>query len=725
MSIVENKHKRPILFRGEQLGRPGKSPNGFSADKVYPRTYEEALDFVKGELSDTVHDVSEMPTNIRTSEVVLTVKMAKGFLAKSYTPDMFFKHMNLVPVGSKVLMEDGVEKKLQFVRAKPSTLKEDIEQISKEEHSGFKTDLRKIDGLSVRNDVYDKVVGFDDSKDSEMLYDIEIILHAFSGDNRDEAVRKLQSFIGVDYPIRAKNYDSDGPTFVFVRLPIHIIQQLKDFNPLRTAHPFKFRMFENPYDKAVPATRMNLPSFATGNVEELPTVGIFDGGVSRSSEFMKPFVTKEIPLVDSISERAHGTLVAGTVIYGDLEDADNIRNVFPRAKVLSVRAFPETADQTSFDIIDGIERVVAANPDIDVFNISFGPDEPIDDEVTRFTYAIDRMAFKWHKLFVIAVGNSGQQADILKRIQSPSDAVNALGVGAFCRSKLNGLTRAPYSSIGPGREGAKIKPDILALGGSPEVPLNLIGELPNVIYKALGTSFAAPEVAAQAAILLANTDHQEIDFLAAKALLINGAKIQGDRASNENGWGFLIESSESLLTSDESSVTVVFSGSTFAKVYTNLRIPVPQNISAKSVRLTWTTVTLAEPDPNSSEAYTHVAVEETLYPDEDQLTASGNPKSKSANIFPKGVSETGRRKRYDWDTTVKHSRSVKPQNLKQPYLRIHAMTRDASEVEVDYAIALRIDVEHYDGDLYDDIRNEYKVLEPVQLSAQVQQNIQN
>lgn len=723
--MMESRHKRPILFRGEQLGRPGKSSNNPPVDKKYPRTYEEALRFVKGELTDAVRDVSEIPTSNRTSEVVLTVKLAKGFLAKSYTPEIFFKHMNLVPVGSKVLMEDGAQKKLQFVRAEPSTLEEDIERISKDKHSGFKEDLRKIERLSVRNDVYDKVVGFDDAQDSEMLYAVEIVLHAFTGTNRDEAVRKLQSFIGVDYPLTTRNYDIDGPTFVFVRLPLGIIEQLKAFNPLRTAHPFKFRMFQDPYDEAVPAMQMNLPDFAADDIDNLPTVGIFDGGVSRTSEYMEPFVTKEIPLVDSISQQEHGSLVAGTVIYGAFEDADNIRNVFPRAKVLSVRAFPESANQTSFDIIDGIERVVAANPDIDVFNISFGPDEPIDDEVTRFTYAIDRMAFRLHKLFVVAVGNSGQQPDILKRIQSPSDAVNALGVGAFCRNRLNELIRAPYSSIGPGREGAKIKPDILALGGSSEVPLNLIGQLPNVIYKTLGTSFAAPEVAAQAAILLANTDHQEIDVLAAKALLINGAKVQGGRASNENGWGFLTGSPESLLTSDESSVTIVFSGSTFAKVYTNLRIPVPQNISAKKVRLTWTTVTLAEPDPNSSEAYTHVAVEETLYPDESQYTDSGNPQSRSANIFPKNISETGRRKRYDWDTTVKHTTSVKPQHLKQPYLRIHAMTRDSSGIEVEYAIALRIDVEHYDGDLYEDIRNEYQVLQPVQLSAQVQQNIRN
>lgn len=722
---MENKYERPILFRGEQLGQPGGVPKRGGFDKEYPRTYEEALDFVQGELTNVVHDVSTIPINNRASEVVLTVKLAKGFLAKSYTPEMFFKHMNLVPVGSKVLTEDGAEKRLHFVRAEPSTLIEDVKQVSKESGSEFRKDLRKIDGVSVRNNVYEKVVGFDDDVDSKTLYATEIVLHAFTGSNKDEAISKLQLFIGDSYPINVKSYDEDGPTFVFSKLPIKVIKQLEEFNPLRTAHPFKFRMFQDPYEESVPAMQMSLPDLALENIEDLPTVGIFDGGISRNSEFIDPFITEEVPLVTSISQREHGSLVAGTVIYGNFDSADHIGNVFPRAKVLSVRAFPESVDQTPFDIIDGIERVVAAHPNIDVFNISFGPDEPIDDDVTRFTYSIDRMAFKWHKLFVVAVGNSGQQADILKRIQSPSDAVNALSVGAFCRNKLNRLIRAPYSSIGPGREGAKIKPDILALGGSAERPLNLIGETPNVIYKTLGTSFASPEVAAHAAILLANTDHQEIDFLAAKALIINGATIQGDKASDEAGWGFLTASPESLLTANESSVTVVFSGSTFAKVYTDLRIPVPRNIDASKVKLTWTTVTLAEPDPNSSEAYTHVAVEETLFPNETKFTNSGNPKSRSANIFPSNGSEDSRRKGYVWDTTVKHAISVRPKSLAQPYLRVHAMTRDASEVAVEYAIAMRIDVEKYDGDLYEDIRNEYRALEPIQLSARFQHNLRN
>lgn len=718
--MPENK-KRPILFHGEQLGRPGERSPHPPINKDYPRTYEEALEFVQSELNDVVNDVNKMAETQRTSEVVLTVKLAKGFLAKSYTPNTFFKQMNLVPIGSKLLKEDGVEKRLHFVRTYPEVLKEDVSQISQESLVGFKEDLRKIDGLSVKDNVYKKVVGLDNL--SEPLIPVEIVLHALDSNNKVEANEKLQALVGNDTPLKVVTYEEDGPTFVYGKLTKEKIARLSQFNPLRTAHPFQFRMLQDPFQELAPAPGMLESDVTDEEIEQLPIVGVFDGGTDRTNDYLKRFVIKEIPLVTSISEVEHGSLVAGTAIYGNQKIVDGALKLVPHARILSIKAFPESNDQDPYDIITGIERVVAAYPKIDVFNISFGPDAPIDDEVDRFTYSIDRMAYRWHKLFVVAVGNSGEQPDILKRIQAPSDAVNALSVGAYCQDKLNHLSRAAYSSIGPGREGGKVKPDILGLGGSQEYPLNLVGQLPNALYQTSGTSFAAPEVATKAATLLADINEQEIDFLAAKALIINGADLPGKKATNEIGWGILSRSSESLLVSDDTSVTVVFQGSTFSKVYTNLRIPVPRNIEASKVQLTWTTVTLAKPEANSSEAYTQVAVEETLYPDNSRLSKSGNPQSKSANIYPVNASEKRRRDFYAWDTTVKHFKSMLPKSLEQPYLRIHAMTRDSSEIEVRYAIAMRVDVTNYDGDLYEDICNEFKVLTPIQLSAQIQQRL--
>ena len=76
---------------------------------------------------------------------------------------------------------------------------------------------------------------------------------------------------------------------------------------------------------------------------------------------------------------------------------------------------------------------------------------------------LDVLAHSHKVTFCVAAGNNGEVAGE-ERIQAPSDMVHGLGVGAFT---LDGMLpkHAPYSCRGPGRECAKVKPDVAALGG--------------------------------------------------------------------------------------------------------------------------------------------------------------------------------------------------------------------------------------------------------------------
>lgn len=76
-----------------------------------------------------------------------------------------------------------------------------------------------------------------------------------------------------------------------------------------------------------------------------------------------------------------------------------------------------------------------------------------------------------------------------ERIQSPSDMVHGLGVGAFSLMP-HPPVHAAYSCIGPGRECGKVKPDLVAFGGCENTPIHLSLTIPG--QKALwwGTSFA-------------------------------------------------------------------------------------------------------------------------------------------------------------------------------------------------------------------------------------------
>src|SRR5437870_10972742 len=156
------------------------------------------------------------------------------------------------------------------------------------------------------------------------------------------------------------------------------------------------------------------------------------------------------------------------MLYGPLNDRDAKTPLSaPAVSVVSIRALPTSnpADIDLYESIDVIEAAVPARKDIKVFNVSFGPRGPIlDDMISRFTFALDLLAVGHKVAFCVAVGNDGDAGSGLNRIQAPADLVNGLGVGAYTEGK-NGKVHAPYSCQGPGRECAKLKPDVVAFGG--------------------------------------------------------------------------------------------------------------------------------------------------------------------------------------------------------------------------------------------------------------------
>ncbi|MED4770853.1 hypothetical protein P9313_24150, partial [Cytobacillus firmus] len=54
-------------------------------------------------------------------------------------------------------------------------------------------------------------------------------------------------------------------------------------------------------------------------------------------------------------------------------------------------------------------------------------------------------------------------------------------------------------------------------------------------------------------------------------------------------------------------------------------------------------------------------------------------------------------------------------SLENPFLVLHGMGRNGSSDRIDYAVVVTISVPKYSGNLYEDILNEYRVLEPVEI----------
>ncbi|MDT2248998.1 hypothetical protein P7H16_21660 [Paenibacillus larvae] len=96
--------------------------------------------------------------------------------------------------------------------------------------------------------------------------------------------------------------------------------------------------------------------------------------------------------------------------------------------------------------------------------------------MSRFTYALDTLAWNYQKLFVVAVGNDGEAPSPYNRVQAPADLVNGLGVGAYTFNYDTAeRIRSQLQLYCDGREGCKVKPDVCAFGGdSRRYPIHLI-----------------------------------------------------------------------------------------------------------------------------------------------------------------------------------------------------------------------------------------------------------
>jgi len=200
-------------------------------------------------------------------------------------------------------------------------------------------------------------------------------------------------------------------------------------------------------------------------------VAVFDGGIPEGSELSDWVNVYDTPGVGSASAKglSHGLGVTSALLFGPLIPGEPIAP--PAARVDHYRVLDEshfgTADSDLFEVLDRIVQTLGTKK-YELVNLSIGPDIPIEDnEVHAWTAKLDELLSSGSLLATIAVGNNGHldHASGNARVQPPSDAVNALSVGA-ADSLLPDWRRAGYSAIGPGRSPGLVKPNLVAFGGS-------------------------------------------------------------------------------------------------------------------------------------------------------------------------------------------------------------------------------------------------------------------
>lgn len=731
----------PILAKGEKLAEEiTKGRSG--GDKTLPYTYEEAKDRTINDINEVSNEIEKNRELYLEDEIILNIRMAESFIAKSYIPNLFNKKESMEFVGariydSKLVGNKEVKSKLYFVKCSKDNLDWFLNDLIKDNFTDTQVkqlrSIEKIDMLKAE----EKTLGFDEKK---QLHQVEIVLHPIR-DEKIKGIEKLKQYI--EGEIIVKEYEN-GPIFILAKVREENLINIARYNFLRTIHPMR---------------EINLPELKSFEGMELPKlpkvtssrnrikIGVFDGGANEKNPYLNPYLNNYdlASLPAEPKSLQHGNAVCGSVLYGEInsyKSNDELKE--PKCLVESFRVLPE---KDMYKIIDNIEKVVNDRDDIDIYNISFGPRGPIlDDQIDRFTYSLDRLSLQ-NKVFCIAVGNDGKIMEPFNRIQAPSDAVNCIGVGAYSKYD-NKIYRADYSCVGAGREGGKLKPDLLAFGGDERNLFQAISLDGNKRLMTAGTSFASPIVTKKIGELTQISS--EMDPLMSRTMLVHSAKKTLDNAEEE-GFGILEDNIENIIQCNKNKVTILYQGFIIPSRCIKLPIPLPNILNQLgNISFSWTICTLTDVSTLDSDLYTNTCIEESFYPNSNVFSfTKDNEKSIKLNIVEepgqvsellkmgykqsknpasdtaKRRSELQRRLDYKWDTISKKNKGKKIDGVNDPFLIISALSRDDDDIrKVRFSVAVTVEMKKYNGNMYQDILNKYDVLTPIQIEQEIVQEIE-
>ncbi|WP_275425922.1 S8 family peptidase [Occallatibacter savannae] len=285
-----------------------------------------------------------------------------------------------------------------------------------------------------------------------------------------------------------------------------------------------------------------------------PVVGILDGLPLANHRLLTGRLIIDDPLnweVDyRAAERSHGTQMASLIVRGDLSagEAALTRPVYIRPimkpdprdfRQVRVEAMP--SNQLAIDLLHlAVRRIYEDNegnpgvaPSVRVLNLSIGdPNRPLDGPMSPFGRMLDWLSWRYQVLFLVSTGNDHsnleldvRQADVqtlseaelytavsrsihsnahLRRILSPSEAINAITVGGLHGDDSGAPTPpalinpypdtgfpSPINRVGLGFKRG-MKPDVLFEGGVQLYRLSMNLTQPNGILEPAQTPRTGP-----------------------------------------------------------------------------------------------------------------------------------------------------------------------------------------------------------------------------------------
>lgn len=299
-----------------------------------------------------------------------------------------------------------------------------------------------------------------------------------------------------------------------------------------------------------------------------PTIGVIDTGFSKEVYFSDWVETtnllpKEIDLTPN--DYLHGTAVTSLIVDGpslnpDLDDG---------CGRFKVKHFTVAAGDrfSSFSILKNIERIIASNPDVKVWNLSLGAKFEINPNFISPEAAIlDKIQCKYDVVFVIA-GTNKSDKEPFKMIGAPADSINSIVVNSVTH---NGKPTT-YTRTGPVLS-FFIKPDIAYYGGDNDKKIKVYTN--RGIEYVQGTSFAAPWIARKMCYLISILGLSREE---AKALLIHSTTTWEKQKLDpyKIGHGVVPKRIEDVVNTSNDEIQFIISGISEEYDTYNYRIPVP------------------------------------------------------------------------------------------------------------------------------------------------------
>lgn len=734
--------KNYLLGYGERLAERLDPPKT-NPSKKNPYTFAEAKTRLGSRLSAVTEDVDLLPDGACPhDEAVAVMTLHPAYLAKSYFPTELLNVVGLEAIGSrtqKIIPDKGA--KLLRQKKDDNGKKERPEPVSSPtaeifiagRRDRFRTWAAQLNNWSEQRQGAAELVRIENvylappenrlrlvQSDSDAPL-LEVVLHA-SADYVIEGFRDYMRTLDIRINLD-RRFQVDGLCFLAARVPRDRHVEMAKYSFLRVARQMpKLRQLR----PATPVRSFNVSGFPLSLPKKGPInadlrVAIFDGGIPSGTNLDRWVNRKKASKIEAADpdSQGHGLGVTSAVLFGQIEDGEPLPQPF--TKVDHYRVIDENTQDPEGNYYDVLERIttVLSQNQYDFVNLSLGPEVAFDDnEVHLWTLKLDQLFANGKTFVTVAAGNTGEDDLVsgVARIQSPSDAVNVVGVGA-CDSLGKKWKRAPYSSLGPGRTPGIMKPDLLAFGGSRREPFWILDSTPGQAVPIAGTSFASP-LALRTALGIRTYLGSIVQPIALKALLVHHSEDAGHHC-HEVGWGRIPGQIEELITCGPGKVHVLYQGTLEAGKYLRARIPVPSVAMDGKVEISATFCYATETDPQDTVTYTRAGLEIKFRPNKSKRTPQNGKIPTHPDTVPffqqkslYSSEEELRRDAHQWETSLKRTRAFLGSSLNDPVFDIHYNARKGGSLykgakPIPYALVVTVYAKNV-PDLYDKVSQRYR-----------------